>query len=319
MTRASAWVAALAVSVFSCSREPPGRLSQTSVDFGELREGERGVRKIRLDNQGPEPLAVLGYTEDCACLRVDFSRGEIPPGESAEITISFMLNRGSGRVDKTVEIRTNDRVEPVKKITITAVVRPNFIFEPDMLRFGEVPAGARVVREVLMRSVDGKPFAIRQARCSVPLIEISSVARGDTARLTVTLQAPRVLSPLAASIEILTDDPPRWQSYVVEATIVGRLVATPSPINFGMATPEAFDPVIVKLTNRFEEPVRIERVEVGNRRCLDAQLRVVTEGREYELVVRVRPDAPAGRFASYVRVETSHESLTITVTGYVRR
>ena len=88
--------------------------SQTSIDFGTVRETDTIVRKITVKNTGKEPLFIFKAIGSCECVRAFFSRDPIAPKAEAEITIVFLGKGRKGKQQRSVMIDTN--TEPAEMV-----------------------------------------------------------------------------------------------------------------------------------------------------------------------------------------------------------
>lgn len=101
-------------SVAGLAQEPPETFSfdRTSHDFGELRPG-RGVSTVfTLNNTGSSPLLVVDVRVSCNCVKVNWPRRPILPGEKAELTVTYK-DRQPGAFYKVAEIITNGNPQRV--------------------------------------------------------------------------------------------------------------------------------------------------------------------------------------------------------------
>ena len=66
------------------------KFEQTEYDFGEIsRSGENGVCLFRFVNDGTEPLVVFSATTTCSCLKAEFSRKPVAPGEEGIVKLTL--------------------------------------------------------------------------------------------------------------------------------------------------------------------------------------------------------------------------------------
>ena len=95
--------------------------SQTSLDFGKIKENDTVVHKITIKNTGKDPLFIYKGIGSCECVRPFFSKDPIAPGDESEITIVFLGKGRKGKQQRTVMFDTNtDPAEMV--ITVTGEV-----------------------------------------------------------------------------------------------------------------------------------------------------------------------------------------------------
>ena len=91
-------------------------------DFGNVLQGKTVEYTFRFENKGTEDLLIKEVTTSCGCTAALVSSSTVKPGEKGEITVSYDSQGRAGAVSRTITIVSNDLVEPVKELTITATV-----------------------------------------------------------------------------------------------------------------------------------------------------------------------------------------------------
>jgi hypothetical protein len=92
--------------------------SETSFDFGKVKETDTVFRKITIKNTGKSPLLIYKAIGSCECVRAFVSQEPIAPGTESEITIVFLAKGRKGKQNRSVMIDTNtDPPEMVYRIT----------------------------------------------------------------------------------------------------------------------------------------------------------------------------------------------------------
>lgn len=76
-------------------------------DFGAIRE-DRGLARtvFRGVNVGTDTIVVLSARANCGCTRPEFSRGDIPPGDTVKVGVAFDPAGRPGRFEKKVMLTT---------------------------------------------------------------------------------------------------------------------------------------------------------------------------------------------------------------------
>ena len=90
--------------------------SETSFDFGKVKETDTVVHKIMVKNTGKEPLFIFKAIGSCECVRAFFSRDPIAPKAEAEITVVFLGKGRKGKQRRSVMIDTN--TEPAEMVIV---------------------------------------------------------------------------------------------------------------------------------------------------------------------------------------------------------
>jgi hypothetical protein len=92
--------------------------SETSFDFGKVKETDTVVHKIMIKNTGKAPLLIYKAIGSCECVRAFCSQDPIPPGAESEITVVFLAKGRKGKQQRSVMIDTNtDPPEMVISVT----------------------------------------------------------------------------------------------------------------------------------------------------------------------------------------------------------
>ena len=113
----------LTASTLSFADKGP-RISFTTDhhDFGNVLQGKTVEYTFRFENKGTEDLLIKEVTTSCGCTAALVSSSTVKPGENGEITVSYDSQGRAGAVSRTITVVSNDLVEPVKELTITATV-----------------------------------------------------------------------------------------------------------------------------------------------------------------------------------------------------
>lgn len=92
-------------------------------DFGTIEHGGNGTFEFKFTNTGSEPLVITNAKGSCGCTVPQWPRGEIAPGATDIIKVTYDTKRQGG-FHKTVTLTTNSETSPVKTITIKGTVTP---------------------------------------------------------------------------------------------------------------------------------------------------------------------------------------------------
>ena len=84
----------------------------TVYDFGEVpRQNRNHHCDFIYTNAGAEPIVVLGVQTSCSCLKADFSRRPVKPGEQGRIAITLEAAKmDEGVFHRVVKVQTNQGV-----------------------------------------------------------------------------------------------------------------------------------------------------------------------------------------------------------------
>lgn len=93
-------------------------LDRTEHDFGQVARGDTvdTVFKVRA---GDAPVVLLSATTDCGCMRAEFPKRPLRPGDTAQVKVIFAA-RDEGNFRKTVRLRLH---AGGREYTVALVVR----------------------------------------------------------------------------------------------------------------------------------------------------------------------------------------------------
>ena len=87
---------------------------KTTHKFPRTKEGKVLQHEFSFVNSGDGPLIISEYKVACKCTRAFFSKDPIMPGESGTISIEFDTKGKIAWQDRTVEIYSNAKKNPIK-------------------------------------------------------------------------------------------------------------------------------------------------------------------------------------------------------------
>ncbi len=98
---------------------PQITFTESSHDFGDIKQGDKVEHTFTFKNSGTEPLILSNVLTTCGCTATNWPRDPIAPGKSGEITVRFNSAGKMGRQNKVVTVVSNatNAQERVKIIT----------------------------------------------------------------------------------------------------------------------------------------------------------------------------------------------------------
>lgn len=86
-------------------------LKETFHDFGDVRRlGGDLVYDFAYTNTGSVPLVVIRTQTSCSCLKVNYPRKPLQPGQSARIRVIYETHKAeAGAFSKVIQIYSNSR------------------------------------------------------------------------------------------------------------------------------------------------------------------------------------------------------------------
>ena len=107
----------------SLAKMPQMKFTDTTHQFGNLKDGEVVEYDFNFTNTGAAPLLITGAESTCGCTASDFPREPVKPGSSNRIRVRFDSKGKSGHQEKGITIYAN--TPNIPKLQITAEVAGN--------------------------------------------------------------------------------------------------------------------------------------------------------------------------------------------------
>lgn len=123
-------------------------IDQTTIAFGNLKEGVVAEKTVVLTNTGGAPLTIANVTTSCSCTSTFLEKTELAPGESTPMRIVYNTFKFPGKFEKYVNIFTGADGKEDHQIVLVGYVDP-------------IPMG---VVEVEPRKIDAGDLTLGQAK-----------------------------------------------------------------------------------------------------------------------------------------------------------
>jgi HYDIN/CFA65/VesB family protein len=92
-----------------------------SFDFGSVKVGKQVQKEFLIRNHGSLEL-VLDVVSDCNCTAALPDSKTVKPGGSTPLRVTFTASDVTGRVQKSVIVKSNDPARPAVEVKIEATV-----------------------------------------------------------------------------------------------------------------------------------------------------------------------------------------------------
>ncbi|GAB4255676.1 choice-of-anchor D domain-containing protein [Deferrisoma sp.] len=212
----------LSASIRCVVADPPSaEVVSSSLDFGQVRLGEKKTLTATIQNDGPGVLEVSGPSvvlgdEEAEAAPFEVALGEncgaVSPGEACSITVTFSP---TARVayEASLSVTTNDPEYPEGTVVLTgtgvapkvAVVSPNDL----KIDFGETTIGSTAEQTLTVKN-DGNADLSLGFETSSPAFTVTpeeaTLVPGQTRDITVRF-APTVAGGYEGSLTLTTNDP----------------------------------------------------------------------------------------------------------------
>lgn len=180
-----------------------------SFDFGDVYASDaRRVLPIR--NIGSDTLVISSVSASCGCTAALISKNHIPPGDTGFLSITFDARRFSGKVQKTVSMKSNDSAHAHVNIAFAANVIKTLMFDPEYFYF-TADLDSPVTKTLVVTNASASPITILSLTPTTAAVTATmdkmTIQPSEEATITATFTAP---SPGThkGDIAILTDQSP---------------------------------------------------------------------------------------------------------------
>ncbi|QQS37725.1 MAG: DUF1573 domain-containing protein [Ignavibacteriales bacterium] len=102
---------------------PAIKFYDTQFDFGKVEEGKKVQHTFSFSNLGQGKLEIKDIVTSCGCTAALVSDKVLEPGQNGTLKVELDTSKRSGKMSRTVTVKTNDPKEPNKVLTIFAEVQ----------------------------------------------------------------------------------------------------------------------------------------------------------------------------------------------------
>ena len=196
------------------------------VDFGSTAMGVATNQTLLIKNVGNATLTGISF-EIIGSAKDDYGFGSVPgasllDGGSSNLILSFTPSEMGAR-DATLRIRSDDPDESVYEIKLTgkAISAPEIVVEypaqtdltdgVSTVSFGNVPVGASVTRELVIKNIGSAPLTgvsasvVGQPQYVVTTAPLATIAPGSSSTCVITL-TPLAATSVIAQFQITSND-----------------------------------------------------------------------------------------------------------------
>ena len=286
------------------------------VDLGRLQKGERAETEFVLANRGDAPLKIKSVQPACGCTVASFD-AEIAPGGTGKVRATLDTSTLAGSVAKSITVLSNDPKTPRTTLTLRAEIVAFVEVSPGFARLLQVQTLPQQVAVVHLWSGDGTPLEVLEVRAPQPWItaqvrraeaaELKAGAPAEQWRVEIGLTPEAPLGPLTDKLVVRTSHPRQSELEIPLSGFVRPLLQpTPAIADFGTIGRAAQDKsrFVLKLFNFGTDTVELTNATT-DLPFLAVSTSAEETGRRFRIELRLAPDAPKGKFAGTLRVETT--------------
>jgi hypothetical protein len=144
----------------------------TTFDFGDIYRGQKATHFFTIKNAGNDTLLIKNVSASCGCTAAMTSKNVVPPKSTSTLDVTFNSEGYGSRVQKTVTIESNDPLNPVQRVNITANVLPVLEPSPTYLYVPRAKVDSVTLSSILVTNVTQKPVTILGVETSLDGLEV---------------------------------------------------------------------------------------------------------------------------------------------------
>jgi hypothetical protein len=141
-------------------RGPRLEVPITEHDFGVLDMDGKGRYEFVFRNVGQDMLRLSKGSTSCGCTLSEVDQNEIPPGQSAKVTVQWKAKKDPGVYRETATILTNDPAQQRVVLTISGRMVPAIEVVPSELSLGQLSVSQTAAGEVRVFGFRPEPLKI---------------------------------------------------------------------------------------------------------------------------------------------------------------
>jgi hypothetical protein len=317
----TALVAALLLGVGTTLQAAPRAVIQgeAGIDAGEVEPSQILEHEFVLRNEGDKTLVIADLKPTCYCISAETNLWDVPPGGEARIAIRIDPSDFVGKVDKGIEIESNDPENPVLMIHVKFVILPGIAVVPPELDFGNVgPEGTKKSKKVDVKAPRERSLEILDVSTDADFVSVThedlllEERDGVSVFVKILPQAPP--GPFTAKVTVHTSDASTPTIEIpLRGSGAGGLRAEPERVLFESA-PAGSE------VGSFEVSGASDLVVRSSVASLRAEIEP-SKGDVVRVKLHLAENARAGRLLAKVTVSArdgSQPELTVPVMGIVR-
>ncbi len=207
---------------------PKLSVSETSFDFGEIKEGDVVNHDFVVYNTGDDLLVIKDVRASCGCTAALPDKKELKPGESTKIHVEFNSIRRKGQQRKHVYVTTNDPENKEVRLTFTTNIiidktekpkeQPKMKLSRSQHDFGTVSEGKVVELNVDFKNIGKDELIVNDVKsscgCTAALLSSKKLAPGQTGQIKIELDTSDRVGKFTRTVTLYTNEPELGQQTI---------------------------------------------------------------------------------------------------------
>jgi hypothetical protein len=119
-----AWAQDKGAKAEAATKGPKIRVEPATFDFGKAVPNKTLEKEFSLRNFGSEDLVIENVSTTCGCTAALMDSKVIKPGGTTPLRVSLQTREYSGKVERTILVRSNDPTTALLEIKVQVTVVP---------------------------------------------------------------------------------------------------------------------------------------------------------------------------------------------------
>lgn len=199
---------------------PKALIDDAEFKFGRMEVGEERTHKFIIRNEGDVPLVLKKGHTTCQCTVSELEMGEVAPGKSGTVTLTWKPTGQAEQFNKGADILTNDPLNKVIKLRIVGMVAPRLLtipstdwFVPDIYEQKPTEISglvcSPVADEFQVVSIESKSPCVSAVAVPLEKSDLETQRALSGYRIQVTLKPDMPVGAFSFPLTIKTDLPGR--------------------------------------------------------------------------------------------------------------
>lgn len=290
-----------------------------TANLGKMEPGQYYNAEFTFTNRGTGELIIEKTHATCGCTVPQLDKKNYAPGESGTIKVRYHAQKSAGKVNKGIDVYTNEEKRNTQKLTLAGYVELTVTVEPATLQLSlkEENGGAK---PITVRSTNNKPFSISEIRDynKALSVGIDPAKKATEFTFTPVVDMEKLKAKPSGVISIKTLTPAVNQLNVSYAAPPLIDISRPRIIIQG-ATPGQSEDKEVWITSNYGDDFEIKSI-VSRNHMMEVASQEKIDNR-VKLIVKVTPplqeDIKKRHFTDVLDIQFGDgETATITCTGW---
>lgn len=160
----------------------------THFDFGKIPGDTKVTHRFKVTNIGKAPLNITRLNPSCGCTSTVLGKWTLAPEESTEIEVTFNPAGFRGVSRKSIQVVSDDPVQPNSTLTFQAEVVREIMLSTDSVFFQDVVRTGSRKASVKLTTGNDRPVKVLEVRApGAPYLSLATRPEGNDAWVDITL------------------------------------------------------------------------------------------------------------------------------------